>query len=99
MSGHTPGPWEYDDCDLRVYSDANGAAIADIICGNRDDGSALPEKEVERNMALISAAPDLLSALKELSQYDKGSSSPGDFGYDILQRCKAAIAKAEGSAR
>lgn len=39
---------------------------------------------------------ELLAALKELVEYDEGSNEPGDFGYDVLLRCKAAIAKAEG---
>ena len=42
------------------------------------------------------AAPELLAALKEIVAYDEGSNEPGDFGYEVLQRCKTAIAKAEG---
>lgn len=42
------------------------------------------------------AAPGLLAALKEIVAYDEGSDEPGDFGYEVLQRCKTAIVKAEG---
>jgi len=42
------------------------------------------------------AAPGLLAALKEIVAYDEGSNKHGDFGYEVLQRCKTAIAKAEG---
>ena len=44
----------------------------------------------------FAAAPELLAALKELVAYDDGSNEPEDYGYELLQRCKAAIAKAEG---
>lgn len=47
---------------------------------------------------LFASASELLAALKELVEYDDGSNDPGDLGYEILQRCKAAIAKAEGRA-
>jgi hypothetical protein len=40
--------------------------------------------------------PDLLAALKEIVDYDEGSSNPEDYGYEVLLRCKAAINKAEG---
>ena len=39
---------------------------------------------------------ELLAALKELLHYDEGSSEQGSYGYEVLQRCKAAINKAEG---
>lgn len=53
-------------------------------------------QELVRVMPTLKAAPEMLAALKELVEYDDGSNEPGDFGYEILQRCKAAIAKAEG---
>jgi len=46
---------------------------------------------------LLAAAPDLLRALREIVDYDEGSNNPEDYGYEVLQRCKAAIAKAEGT--
>jgi hypothetical protein len=48
------------------------------------------------NARLIAAAPELLAALRELVHYDEGSSEQGSYGYEVLQRCKAVIAKAEG---
>ncbi len=44
----------------------------------------------------MAAAPELLAALKEIVAYDEGSNDPEDYGYEVLMRCKAAIAKAEG---
>ena len=48
---------------------------------------------------LIAAAPELLAALKDLVHYDEGSSEEDSYGYEVLQRCKSAIAKAEGEGR
>jgi hypothetical protein len=45
---------------------------------------------------LLAAAPELLAALRELVHYDEGRSEQGAYGYEVLSRCKAAIAKAEG---
>ena len=39
---------------------------------------------------------ELLAALRELVLYDEGSSEQGSYGHEVLLRCKAAIAKAEG---
>ena len=46
--------------------------------------------------ALLAAAPEMLAALKEIVAYDEGSNDPEDYGYEVLVRCKTAIAKAEG---
>jgi hypothetical protein len=50
----------------------------------------------KRLATLFAAAPELLAALRELVHYDEGSSEQGSYGYEVLSRCKAAIAKAEG---
>lgn len=49
-----------------------------------------------QSFRLMNAVPCLLAALKELVAYDEGSTQPGDYGHDVLQRCKQAIAKADG---
>jgi hypothetical protein len=48
------------------------------------------------NKRLVDAAPALLAALKELVDYDEGSSEEETYGLEVWQRCKAVIAKAEG---
>jgi hypothetical protein len=58
--------------------------------------SVLRGYDKRQSERLLNAAPDLLASLKEIVDYDEGSNDPGDFGYEVLQRCKAAIAKAEG---
>jgi hypothetical protein len=45
---------------------------------------------------IADAAPALLAALKELVDYDEGSSEEETYGLEVWQRCKAVIATAEG---
>ena len=89
--GHTPGPWSFDGDYVEslallkpLFKPLSVATLAD--CGHNTEGNGI----------LIAAAPELLAALKELVAYDDGSNEPEDYGYELLQRCKAAIAKAEG---
>jgi hypothetical protein len=86
---HTPGPWtiEYEteggepyDDGVRIDSLEGPVAFNVIDCSAR----------------LIAAAPEMLAALRELVHYDEGSSEQGSYGYEVLSRCKAVIAKAEG---
>lgn len=95
MSDHTPGPWSADYGDFSAYCET-GAEVCRVTKGNHDDGASIPEAEMEANLRLVAAATEILAALKELVAYDDGSSEPEDYGYEVLQRCKTAIAKAEG---
>jgi|LakMenE18May11ns_1017448.scaffolds.fasta_scaffold9666110_1 hypothetical protein len=58
--------------------------------------SILRGRDKRESQRLMAAAPELLAALKEIVAYDEGSNDPEDYGYEVLMRCKAAIAKAEG---
>jgi hypothetical protein len=58
--------------------------------------SILRGRDKRESQRMLAAAPGLLVALRELVRYDDGSSEPGSYGYEVLARCKAAIAKAEG---
>lgn len=51
----------------------------------------------QTNAQLISAAPDLLAALKEISEYSGGANSPLEDPY-VMERVNSAIRKAEGEA-
>lgn len=81
---HTPGPWA-----VRWH---NGLRTAIIEAGGERLACNIKNSDAD----LMAAAPDLLAALRELVHYDDGSSEPGAYGYEVLQRCKAVIAKAEG---
>jgi hypothetical protein len=86
--GHTPGPW-YANQDCIEIDGPEGPRDVTLAVVLQADNAAADAR-------LIAAAPELLAALKELVAYDDGSNEPEDYGYELLQRCKAAIAKAEG---
>jgi hypothetical protein len=75
---------------LRVDDDAGAVCIV----GTRTP-TFTPCEDMHRYAHLIAAAPALLAGLKELLEYDENSCSVGDYGYEVMQRCKAAVAKAE----
>lgn len=62
---HTPGPWSADYGDFAVFCNT-GAEIAAITPGNHDDGTAVTVPEMEANLNLVVAAPDLLAVCKLL---------------------------------
>ena len=91
---HTPGPWTFgraipaDDTVSRIVraGDDHIAVVMDL------DGAA---QEAVDNARLISAAPDLLEALKRVMRHvpaDAGGASLGDDMY----RARLAIARATG---
>jgi hypothetical protein len=88
---HSPGPWQWDEpanwhkLDARVCADTY-EPIAQVKL------SGWPRKTGLANARLIAAAPDLLHALKECTEFP---------GFDMLPQevralVKAAIIKAEG---
>ena len=97
MVYHTPGPWEirknqYGQYDVVARTPTDGIAFVD----KRDDA-----KEELANANLISAAPELLEALEELTRwFDDGVStwephcSPEYAA--MWRRVRNAIAKAKG---
>lgn len=101
MSSHTPGPWLLSEKDNafvyalndsgtnRFYFKVYGGHISHqkrrYVSGNPKTS----EEEVLANARLISAAPDLLSALREVVAIS-------DRDHEAWGRAKAAIAKATG---
>ena len=92
---HTPGPWEYfpklsgseNHRGFRIGVN-KGWLIADAMPIDMDG------KEGEANARLISAAPDLLEALKDCLRVVEFLAS--DSCPTTIQNAKAAIAKATG---
>lgn len=108
-SGHTPGPWSGGYSEWSV--DNNGEnTCASILADNREDpvcivveGAAYGrDRQLDANARLISAAPDLLAALKALFESYKQLADSGDAGFWKLEntlegkQAIAALAKAEG---
>ncbi len=82
MSAHTPGPWFYEK---PFFVTTNHHAICRMKNTLRDD--------TEANARLISAAPDLLEALMDLTTLYEISSGRDPV---FVSKARAAIAKARG---
>jgi hypothetical protein len=96
---HTPGPWRVGNGSF-VISDHPAPGITGSDDVHHYGGHLICESVSQANARLIAAAPDLLEALKILSDY------PISGGYALgpcisecdMQEIRAAIAKAEGKA-
>ncbi len=91
---HTPGPWLIarsstrqengwnitGENEWKVYPEDKRRAICSVNC-----------PPIQVNARLISAAPDMLAALKLVKEHDRGQITGGD--WDMIN---AAIAKAQG---
>ena len=85
---HTPGPWRVEGCDLI----GNSTFLAMLYWHTGRD------TENKADAALISAAPDLLAALKWfIDDIDGTLTNMVEFDGNV-ERARAAIAKAEGGA-
>lgn len=116
-ASHTPGPWRiaYAETEARwpvvaVDDDAcpgydnEIAEIGGIVATRGREGNWLPDPAADTVMAnarLIAAAPDLLAALKDVTDwladqrdFQLGNGDPGE--YLAVDAARAAIAKAEG---
>lgn len=93
---HTPGPWRIkDDGETSKIADAANNTIASLsyvhLYGRRTAA------EVNANMHLIAAAPDMLEALTALlMRLDDNPELSDLIGQIEIERARAAIAKAEG---
>jgi hypothetical protein len=102
---HTPGPWSADYGDFAAYCET-GAEVCEVTRGNHDDGTRIADDEMEANLRLVAAAPELLAALKRMREVFEQLSDDWrelDATYvdqlidsDGLRGCDIAIAKAEG---
>jgi hypothetical protein len=87
-ASHTPGPWENDRQTVYSVNGVHEQEIAEVY-GNAD-GNA------EANARLIAAAPELLEALKRITDAIEGT-EPSQHVLDCLYKVAIkAIAKAEG---
>jgi len=98
---HTSGPW-HTTGDGLVYAEPSFDDIeAPFICDATYDSQwRAPNDEEKANAQLISAAPELLEALRALMALDvKGHALAdrlqfSDAGRTLLAQCRAAIARA-----
>lgn len=96
MSKHTSGPWGiYDTAAYGIHICKGGIAGQHIASAQRYVG--LTQDETVANARLIAAAPDLLDALKALTEKLAMSGDAWRWKEELPQAA-AAIAKAEGGA-
>ena len=94
---YTPGPWEDAGFGFIVGPDPAGIHpdiyIAELASED-DEGRVAPDGQLNANARLIAAAPELLSALKDLLQdLDRGI-DPVESG--TIAYCEKVIAKVKG---
>jgi hypothetical protein len=92
---HAPGPWTWWKAEINGNRDCvDGRYVATLDDANRGASIVYHDAQwpiTEANARLIAAAPDLLAALKELTEI------VGDHGYGLpFDRAKRAIRRAEG---
>ena len=100
MSKHTPGPWEkvYDTAGItRGIRGRHGPEIVNVINWNGISRSTSVTGQANAN--LIAAAPDLLEALQNISEYwnqDQNEAAMADACWHAIHTASAAVAKATG---
>lgn len=98
MSKHTPGPWCQDKWGSLQTADGRDV----LLRGVTTLGSGSDERiaEAEANTRLISAAPELLEALRELLSVYEGTVRSAhcqvEADNETVDMARAAIAKATG---
>lgn len=91
---HTPGPWEINEGDGMPIAKVSLLAITAPCI---PDIGSLSRDEILANARLMAAAPDLLSALRELVRaWDGTTFSVNERMQTALNDADAAITKAEG---
>ena len=91
MSGHTPGPWEWEDGEYVLWAQG-GRKIIDTA---PYEGMWIVAENEEANARLIAAAPDLLEALDNLYWLATENERLG-VHKETYDKAQAAIAKATG---
>jgi hypothetical protein len=94
---HTPGPWfitRTESSPCSIEASGNEAAIAKVYLTDPKIHKRTPEHHA--NARLIAAAPDLLQALSDLTDWGRTHTSPRDANspHHLLVAARAAIAKA-----
>ncbi len=92
---HTPGPWQVNERFDGHVMTSDGLAVADCCL----DYSSIDFDEQKINARLIAAAPELLEALKEISEVFDVSWREGSTQRRLGDLARTAIAKATGETK
>ena len=98
MSKHTPGPWRFGKNSDDVVADqpAGHSEEADHVAYY--GGHLVAESICSHNRSLIAAAPEQLEVCEGLIQLRDNAPEdlPAGFGFELIQKARATIAKARG---
>jgi len=99
-AAHTPGPWKahFEEANFVTGPDLGRVAMMMNLKGAHGLGGRRSGAESAANCRLIAAAPDLLSALRDLEAMAERYRQPGAPIPDAQKKARAAIAKAVGRA-
>lgn len=90
-SKHTPGPWA-------LFNDGESREWIVMPVMREGDIARVESGNTEADARLIAAAPDLLAALKQTTDFLDPDKDPPHVGNrSMLEIARAAIAKAEGA--
>ena len=101
MSNHTPGPWisqpdDWNPDEIQITSsdhiENSMCEIATISIGYEGQF----ETEQAANLRVITAAPEMLEALKGIAEKRSDFKTDYDYAQWVVNVAKAVIAKAEG---
>lgn len=68
MSGHTPAPWTVDARDQGQDGGGHRSTLVMILAGDMRIATMFSAQDREANARLIAAAPELLEALKDITE-------------------------------
>jgi hypothetical protein len=89
VRAHTRGPWEVHYYNPKLVRPS-------FFIQQHVPGAALDDEQLEADARLISAAPELLAALKDMVHVFTDIKGESDYEREALRIGNAAIAKAEG---
>jgi hypothetical protein len=99
MSKSTPGPWviDWNVSRLDIFGSDETTLVASL---RRSTLSQAIDEAARANARLISAAPEMYEALRDVSEYldaiPESAAGGDDEAASLARKCRAAIAKVEG---
>lgn len=93
VAGHTPGPWLLDGLTVYKLTPNDERNLFSLRLSS--DFSGIPSEELHANARLISAAPDMKTALEMILEVHDGK-APSVFGEHAIDKVRSALAKARG---
>ena len=98
MSAHTPGPWSVVDGHYPGFREIKGPSFTVSIVMSATNLDFMDYVKREADARLIAAAPELLEALQLCAAVCAGESLSKSLLIHALEKARAAITKATGSA-